>query len=63
MGEVKNVPLASAGVASSAGTAAKYAKLGKGACRGSNWQNGDWPKDKGRRTEKECYAGCLSTSG
>ena len=43
--------------------AAKYTKLGDGVCRGDKWQTGDWPMDKGRRSEKECYAACRATGG
>jgi hypothetical protein len=38
--------------------------LGKGLCRGQGWQDGEqWPKDKGRRTLKECHVGCKQTRG
>jgi hypothetical protein len=38
--------------------------LGEGMCRGSHWQDGvNWPKDKGRRSLKECHTGCKQTTG
>ena len=38
--------------------------LGEGLCRGYNWQDGaNWPKDKGRRSPKECHVACKQTSG
>ena len=38
--------------------------LGKGLCRGDKWQDGDnWPKDKSRRSPKECYVACKQTTG
>ena len=38
--------------------------LGEGHCRGEGWQEDeDWPKDKHRRSPKECYAACKQTLG
>ncbi len=45
------------------GPVAKFTKLGDGTCRGDNWQKAPWPLDKGRRSEKECYAACLAAAG
>ena len=38
--------------------------LGDGLCRGEGWgDDEDWPKDKNRRTAKECYAACKQAVG
>eukprot|EP00095_Tigriopus_kingsejongensis_P011320 maker-scaffold1444_size41037-snap-gene-0.7 protein:Tk11320 transcript:maker-scaffold1444_size41037-snap-gene-0.7-mRNA-1 annotation:"sarcalumenin isoform x2" len=37
--------------------------LGKGACRGSGWQDRGWPKLRGSKTLEECGKICLSTQG
>jgi hypothetical protein len=58
------------GKAPAAAKAAAAAKLestvdlGHGLCRGDSWQDGtNWPKDKGRRSPKECYVACKQTTG
>ena len=42
-----------------------FVSLGKGLCRGPNWQTmkGKWPIDKDMKTLKECYKECESTGG
>ena len=40
-----------------------FISLGKGLCRGPNWQIGKWPIDKGMKTVKECYKECANTGG
>merc|ERR1719334_143718 len=37
--------------------------LGKGACRGQGWQDGQWPLVMGRKTIGDCAASCKETSG
>jgi len=37
--------------------------LGKGACRGKGWQDGQWPVSKGRQTLGDCAASCKTTTG
>ena len=42
-----------------------FVSLGKGLCRGQDWQtiHGKWPLDKGMKTVKECYNVCKNTGG
>ena len=42
-----------------------FVSLGKGLCRGLNWQTmrGKWPIDKGMKSLKECFKECKSTGG
>ena len=43
---------------------ASAVNLGEGLCRGEGWADDeDWPKDKQRRTAKECYAACKQAVG
>merc|ERR1719305_922750 len=42
---------------------AGYARLGSGRCRGSGWQIGKWPEDKGSKTAAECASACLKSGG
>merc|ERR1711892_1592672 len=37
--------------------------LGKGACRGIGWQDGQWPLAQGRKTLGDCADTCKKTSG
>jgi len=39
------------------------ALLGKGGCRGANWQEGGWPKVKGFLSVGECGRLCVATAG
>merc|ERR1711971_1377664 len=40
-----------------------YARLGSGRCRGSGWQIGKWPEDKGSKTAAECASACQKSAG
>merc|ERR1712088_128032 len=42
---------------------AGYARLGSGRCRGSGWQIGKWPEDKGSKTAAECASSCQKSGG
>jgi len=42
---------------------AGYARLGSGRCRGSGWQMGKWPEDKGSKTAAECASACQKSGG
>jgi len=37
--------------------------LGKGACRGKGWQDGQWPLAKGRKSIGECADSCKKSTG
>jgi len=37
--------------------------LGKGACRGKGWQDGQWPLAKGRQTLGDCADSCKKATG
>lgn len=37
--------------------------LGKGACRGKGWQDGQWPLARGRKSLGECADLCKKTAG
>ena len=41
----------------------KVELLGKGACRGAGWQDGQWPLAKGRKTLGECADICKKSAG
>jgi len=41
----------------------KVELLGKGACRGKGWQDGQWPLAKGRKSLGECADICKKTAG
>ena len=41
----------------------KVELLGKGACRGKGWQDGQWPLAKGRQTLGKCADLCKKTAG
>ena len=41
----------------------KVELLGKGACRGAGWQDGQWPLARGRKTLGECADICKKTAG
>ena len=38
-------------------------EIGPGLCRGSGWQGGKWPVDKGVRSAQECADACASKKG
>ena len=37
--------------------------IGKGLCRGENWQHGKWPQDEGFETLEACSAECQKRPG
>ena len=43
----------------------KFFNLGRGLCRGDNWQDdhGVWPKDEGKETFEECLKACTDDVG
>ena len=41
----------------------KFSLLGKGLCRGPNWQKGPWPVDKGTKTRQVCANACKKRLG
>ena len=43
----------------------KFFNLGRGLCRGDNWQDihGVWPKDEGKETFEECLKACTDDMG
>ncbi len=41
----------------------KYRILGRGMCRGPEWQTGPWPKIGGLRSVDECYERCKKDEG
>ena len=42
---------------------AKFKIIGKGLCRGPNWQAGKWPVDKGTKTRQICANSCRNRKG
>ena len=40
-----------------------YFSLGKGLCRGENWQSKGWPKYQGLVVKADCFSQCQSTTG
>ena len=40
-----------------------YTMIGKGLCRGENWQDGKWPKDEGYETLEACSMECQKRPG
>ena len=45
------------------GEKAKFSLIGKGLCRGSDWQSGKWPVDKGSKTRQKCANACKKRPG
>ena len=41
----------------------KFKLIGKGQCRGPNWQFGKWPVDKGTKTRQKCANVCKKRPG
>ena len=43
--------------------AERVSLLGRGACRGPGWQDGQWPLARGRTSLQECAQHCKTTPG